>query len=379
MKLRRVLLACLLLAPWLWASASLAAPQKKGLVRCDAGQTIGQALKGLDKLRPNVVAVSGTCQENVVIEGFDDLRIVGQPEATLVPVPPTTSYAIDVRASRRVTIENLTIRQTPDRTAGAAQTAIYFWECAYCRLANVTVDGGVGVTVIGGQVFLSAFSMIGPGGYTAVSAWRTASVDVEDSTFEGGGPAGTGRFAGVWIGDNAVGYVQRSQFRRLGAGVVVQGELTLVGQTTIEDNDCVGAWVMNGARLEITEGRVRNNGASCFMGGINADGGASVSVGNGMPGAIEVTGNVGGGIVLNHRASLSLSAGSKVANNQGTGLSARNGSLIVGPTGETMEVSGHVTGHDVFCDALSQINNAAQIVGATSVSCPNLWPGDGPP
>ena len=110
-------MAGLLFPPWVLADTTASASKKEVLVRCDAGQKIGWALSKLDKMRPNVVRVSGACQENVDISGFDDLTIVGKPGATLLPVPPVTAHAIGVWASHLVSIEGLTIRITDGRTA----------------------------------------------------------------------------------------------------------------------------------------------------------------------------------------------------------------------------------------------------------------------
>ena len=74
-------------------------------VRCDAGEKIGVALSKLDKTRPNVVNVYGTCQENVVIAGFDDLKIIGKQGATLLAAPPESAFGITVSASRNLSIE----------------------------------------------------------------------------------------------------------------------------------------------------------------------------------------------------------------------------------------------------------------------------------
>ena len=98
--------------------AVVAAPKPREVkVRCDAGETIGGALSGLDPLVPAVVQVSGTCRENVLIRGFNDLRIVGAAGATLEVVAPPAPYAIEVDTSRRVSLEDLTIQGTGDRVA----------------------------------------------------------------------------------------------------------------------------------------------------------------------------------------------------------------------------------------------------------------------
>jgi hypothetical protein len=326
-------------------------------------------------MRPNVVKVSGTCQENVLISGFDNLTIIGKPGATLLPAPPATAYAVEVTASRAVTIEALTIQQPENRTA------VSLTECAYCRLKSVTVDGGVGISTVGGQLFLSQFSMTGPGGYAAVAAWGAARVDVEDSVFDGGppGPYGWGRFSGLWIGENATGRVVRSQFHHLGTAAVAGGggRLLVDEETTIEENGCIGVWVFGGALLDIRASHVRNNAANCFDSGIRVDGAATLFVER-----TDVTDNTGGGIRLNHQAFAQIGGGTTITSNIGPGLEVRNLSMAVAPgpqnPPQTVEISANQG--DLVCDSISHINNGAQITGAAPPGgqCTNFHSGDGP-
>jgi hypothetical protein len=341
-------------------------------VRCSAGETIGGALSRLDKSRPNVLRVSGTCRESVVIEGFDDLRIVGRAGATLASTPGATAYPIAVSALSSVSIEGLTIRVIDE----VWKPAIVFWTCQQCRLANVTVDGGVGFWAFAwSQISLSRFALTGTGG-SGISL-ANAKLDMEDSVLEGGGAGG--RWCGLDVAENAIAVVKRSTFRGFGAGICVAsgGQAHLWDNDTVEDNWCYGIWASSAGHLAVHQSTIENNASTCGNGGVKVDATARLFIDH-----TEVRGNSGGGIILNHQAFAGLGVGTMVLNNQGSGLHVRNGSMAVAPgnPSETVQVSGN--GVDLACDALSHINNGAQITGAaipTPAQCPNLHGGDGPP
>jgi hypothetical protein len=329
----------------------------------------------LDKTRPNVLQVSGTCQENVVIAGFDDLTILGKPGAMLLAAPPETAYAIEVVASRAVSIQALTMRMT-DR-----KVAMGFGACVDCRLTNVAVDGGIAFYAYsGGHVTVSGLTVTGnTGGWTAIGAWNSVSLSIEDSSFEGGG-----RWCGLNVGENATANVFRSVFRDFGVGIAstAGGLVQVLEDTTIEHNWCYGLQASGGGRIHINGtgvdavARVVDNASTCWGGGINVDSTSTLSIAR-----TRVTGNTGGGIKLNHHAFAELGDGTVVASNTGgPGLGVRNGSMAVAPNPQnppqSVEISGN--GNDIACDSISHVNNAAQITGVVNTQCLNLHAGDGP-
>jgi hypothetical protein len=365
------LAAAVLLQP----SADAATPDVRtsgARVRCSSGETIAGALSRLDKSRPNVLRVSGTCRESVAIEGFDDLRIVGSAGAAVESIPGATAYPLSVSASSSVAIEGLTIRGVDEPW----KPAIVFWTCQHCSLTNVTVDGGVGFWALAwSQISLSRFTLTGTGQWGISLA--NAKLDMEDSVLEGGGPGG--RWCGLDVAENAVAVVKRSTFRGFGVGICAAsgGQVHLWDNDVVEGNSCSGIWAQSAGHLALHQSTIRNNGPSCWNGGVKVDDTARLFIDH-----TEVKGNTGGGIILNHQAFARLGAGTVVSGNVGGGLRVRNGSMAAAPDGpfETVQVSGN--GIDLACDALSHINNGAQITGAvlpTPAECPNLHAGDGPP
>jgi hypothetical protein len=364
----RCLTACCLLAPSVLAAQTRPVPIREVRVQCSAAQTIGQALAWVDRSRPLLLRVSGTCRESVAITGFDDLRIVGASGATVESVAGATAYPISVSASQSVSITGLTIRVTDD----AWKPALVFWSCQDCRLTDVTVDGGTAFWALGwSQISLARFTLTGTGGGGIFLG--NAKLDMEDSTLGGG--AGS-RWCGLQASENAVAVVKRSAFREFSAGVCADSgaQVHFWENNVVEGNTCYGVRVSSAGYVALHQSSVRNNASSCWNGGVNVDDASKLVIDG-----TQVTGNSGGGILLNHQAYARLGGGTVVASNQGSGLSVRNGSMAVAPgtPPETVSISGN--GIDVSCDTLSHVNNGAQISGATATQCPNLHSGDGLP
>src|SRR5260221_2802839 len=63
--------------------------------------TIHAALATLPAAGPNIITVSGTCAENVVMFGRTDLTIIGSPSATVVPGNPNGRLLV-IFSSQRI-------------------------------------------------------------------------------------------------------------------------------------------------------------------------------------------------------------------------------------------------------------------------------------
>jgi hypothetical protein len=77
-------------------------------VNCDEGQSITNALAKLDKGSPATVTIAGTCTEYVLVDGFNDLTLIGLKGATLqqptTNPPPSPANVLSIKASRSVTV-----------------------------------------------------------------------------------------------------------------------------------------------------------------------------------------------------------------------------------------------------------------------------------
>jgi len=72
--------------------------------------SVNAALKLLNPSVPNTLTISGTCKENVLIQGFNRLTLTGRPGATINDASGGTGFVVDVEDSPAVSIQNLTIK-----------------------------------------------------------------------------------------------------------------------------------------------------------------------------------------------------------------------------------------------------------------------------
>src|SRR5260370_38734627 len=98
-------------------SATQAFADQTRTVNCDEGQSLNFTLATLTKLQPATVTVKGTCTEYVLVDGFNDLTLTGAPGATLqqpsTPPPPSPSFVLSIKASRSVSVTNLSFHSLP--------------------------------------------------------------------------------------------------------------------------------------------------------------------------------------------------------------------------------------------------------------------------
>ena len=71
--------------------------------------TIQSALKFVNPSIRNTIIVSGTCNENVVIRGFDHLTLKAKPGATVNDASGGTSFVLDIEQSSDATVEGFKI------------------------------------------------------------------------------------------------------------------------------------------------------------------------------------------------------------------------------------------------------------------------------
>jgi len=104
-------------------------------------KTISAALKVLNPAGPNTVTVSGTCTENVLVQGFNRLTLIGKPGAVVNDASGGTSVVVNIQDSTNVTLRGFTIN------GGAFGV---FCGYSFCRFDGNTVQGAsqAGVQVV---------------------------------------------------------------------------------------------------------------------------------------------------------------------------------------------------------------------------------------
>ena len=95
---------------------------------------IMHTLKLLDPAGPNTITVSGTCKENLFIQGYDRLSLIAKPGAVIKDASGGVQWAeIYVTDSQRILIHGFTI------SGGNAGIACN--DASLCRLSGNTIEG----------------------------------------------------------------------------------------------------------------------------------------------------------------------------------------------------------------------------------------------
>jgi hypothetical protein len=375
----------------LLCAASAGAAAKEVAVDCDSGTTIAWGLGKLDPAGPSTLRISGTCQENVLIRGFSDLRLVGSGGAELYAAPGgpgvdnrRAMFVMEALESNLVTIKGLTIH------VADAAIGIVFEGCRQCVVRNCRFESdgaGTALTI----AHSSDVRVYGVRVRGLQGSWTSdgSSLYVEGSDFDGENAS----WAGIMTGPGGVVAVEGSRFRRYGAGIHATGGSVVQvrpwttfdrgpsAPTTIEENTCGGVWVDTRASFTILRPasvRVANNGPECWASGVLVGSGAMASLS-----AIEVTGSTGMGISVSGQSLVTLGPDVRVTGNNGGGLIVSYDSLAMGPPAWDPSTTGDVTivgnqgnqGYpDLACDGSSRITGRGHFTGTPIVDCANFEP-----
>jgi hypothetical protein len=103
--------------------------------------TINAALKLLAPSMTNTVTVSGSCNENVQIQGFDRLTLISTTGATINDASGGQSTVVDIEDSRHVTLQGFTINGGLD--------GVVCGNASVCYLTANTIQSSVGQEGVG--------------------------------------------------------------------------------------------------------------------------------------------------------------------------------------------------------------------------------------
>ncbi len=347
------------------------APQTRQ-VDCDAGQSINQTLAQLPKVGPNVVTVTGTCHENVLVVGYDDLILqAGAGGATILPgatpghVDTSLPVAIEVATSRWVRVQGFTIQNTSNSLGIALNASVL------CTVRGNNITGGSGVSLL-----------------------RQSTADVVDNVilqFTGEGIAvrySKGDLLGNRI-ENGTGW----------AGVAVEdGAVVVIDGLALTGTHFAGVYARDATVSFQTDRRGINVIGGTAM-GLSVAGNAAVrcvEVPPTAPVILRITGTTINSVQANDQSLLELNRTELVTpgfsaivlgertlgrlanvNISGSTIDAirvsDGASVCVGRSGAPTTISGS-GGQDVTCDAYSLVRCKNFLVGATNVTCPNYVP-----
>ncbi len=319
-------------------------------VNCDLppqapASTISAVLGRLNPERPNTVTVSGTCNENVVIDGFEDLTLQAAPGASVNDASNGAAATIQISHSQRITISGFAIQGGLD--------GISCVDSSECTLVNNTVSG----TVLSG-IFIFANSAATLSGNTVQNGLHGTTVLSSSFAHLLGGNLGSAntmelnREFGLVIFEGCSTRVEGTAlnaniFRNNGlAGIALERSsgsffnVVVTGNGSVNDVSSGGIQVIKGG-LRLILGQINNNGGE----GIFVSNGGFAEVFSG-----SISNNSRNGVVLALQSTARFNGASTVSGNARV---------------------------DVFCDSTGIIQNPSQITGATNVSCPNQVNGFG--
>ncbi len=102
-------------------------------VDCKRGGKIQKALDQLSPLSPSVVTVYGTCNENILIQGFNRLTLQGISGATINDTSGGTGFVVDIEDSTDILIQGFTIN--------GGVIGVFCGNLSVCRLDGNTIQG----------------------------------------------------------------------------------------------------------------------------------------------------------------------------------------------------------------------------------------------
>jgi hypothetical protein len=368
----------ILLFSTIWAAA---APTPN--VNCDRGQSLNATLAKMNKFSPATVVFTGTCNEYVVLDGFDNLTLTGVQGATIrqpnTPPPSSLSFVLSVKESRSVTFSGFAVHSQPSVSSsigiGGGSTDI--------MLRNITTEGSWGIFIYeASQVWIVRARVNLVYGYAAVSVFDKSDVHIVDGLLHR--PANGAFNAGLFVGSGHVTMqgmtirdMQQSIYINSSGSVDVSNfDPTAAEADVIIDNpsgiNFIGALVSDGSSLNISSARLRITNAGQpsggDTGGILVTNGSTLTAGSNL----VVSGSQSQGVVVSNNSHAELS-GSSITGSARGGLVVVNLSTATADTNNPSTVIG-ANGTDLFCDSHSQIAGTLNMANASVVNCNNLLP-----
>src|SRR5437016_4438835 len=356
-------------------------------VNCDAGQSLTLTLATLVKFLPATVTVKGTCTEYVLVDGFNDLTLVGAPGATLQqpsePPSPASAFVLSIEASRSVTVAGLAFRSLPSVLSsigiGGGSNEVL--------VRDVTTDGSGGIFVYeASQVRLVRVTVNITSNYAAIWAVDKSDVHIVDGLLQR--PANSNFNAGIFASSGHV-TMQGMTIRDMQQSINIDsgGDVDLenfepaaAGIDVIVDNpsgtNFNGALVSDSSSLNLGSAKLRISDAGQPYGG---DTGA-VFITNGSTlnanANLVVSNSKGQGVIVSNDSHARLS-GSSITGGAHGGLVVTNLSTASVDFNFFGNPSTTITANetDVFCDSKSRITGGANIANAITLNCSSLLPG----
>ena len=353
-------------------------------VNCGNGQTLNGTLSKLNKQLPVTILVQGTCTEFVTIDGFENLTVKGTPGAAIqqpaTPPPPAPNFLLSITGSRAVSISGIALHSLASVSAGIGIGK----GSNQILLQNLNLDGSWGVIVYEeSQVWLVNMNVNVTSGFAAISVFDKSDVHIADGLLQR--PSNGAFNAGLFVSSGHVS-IQGTTIQDMQQGIsigasgsvdVLNFDAAAAGVDVNINNpsgtNFNGAVVDGGSTLNLSSANLRVNNAGQPWGGntgaVFVTNGSVLNAGS----SLIVTSSQGQGVIVTNNSHATL-AGSSITGGIHGGLVVANLSTIDNGHGAFTLVSGNAT--DLFCDSNSFITGAANVSGASTISCGNLQAGN---
>ncbi len=235
-------------------SSSSGAPSPRTTVAVDCSnprarvRTIADGLRMLGDSRPAVLLVSGTCHENVTIQGLDRITLQGNPVAAIDGGSDPSLGTVELIDAASIDLVDLTI------TGGGEGVG-----CVQClaRLTRVTVQGtlGLGVTTDARSYLLLTDTFVRNNGDAGVLIGNAATVKLVGGSVDHNGSGGAFLNAGATL-------VLISSHVDANAGHGIDASLhgtVVLNGTTVTNNGADGLNLQAGSAMRAARSTVAGN------------------------------------------------------------------------------------------------------------------------
>lgn len=227
-------------------------------VNCDRKETIHKAVKLLAAANPqgpNTVSVSGSCVENILIQGMDRLTLITKRGASITDRSAGNSVVVDIEDSHSVTLQGFSINGGAGGVVCNAASVCYL-------TGNTIQDGaGAGVGVFGGSHAFLESNVIQNNGFRGSTVSDGSQMFSSNDVFQGNAAQGITLSFGAYLQasnssflNNAVGVEAAVSTVRLSGGTISgsggDGMRLLGGSAAVFQGPTITGNGGNGVHLE---------------------------------------------------------------------------------------------------------------------------------
>jgi hypothetical protein len=225
--------------------------------------TIGEALKLVDPEGPNTINVSGSCNENVVIQSFGRLTLNAFDGASINDASGGARFVVDIEDSTDVTLQGFTI--------SGGDVGVFCGDFSVCRFKNNTIQ--------------NATDVVSGDGYGVWVGRSRATLDGDILQYNAE--------RGLNITNGSTVYAANIRGNNNNAGAFVLTASAFFGDPANTQNNLVGVRVVTHSTFGLLAGAITGNAQS----GVSVESGSEAAI-QSFDGPINISGNGGNGVQI---------------------------------------------------------------------------------